>query len=77
MQEQVAATLQACVWLTDAIAQTRHLTDIYEAALEALHRGLGVSRSSILLFDPDGVMRFKASRGISDKYRRAVEGHTP
>ena len=77
MHEPVAATLQACLWLTDAIAQTRHLADIYEAALEALHRGLGVSRSSILLFDPDGVMRFKASRGISDSYRRAVEGHTP
>ena len=28
-------------------------------------------------FDPDGVMRFKASRGLSEAYRRAVEGHTP
>ena len=39
--------------------------------------GLGVDRASILLFDPDGVMRFKAYRGLSDDYRRAVEGHTP
>jgi PAS domain S-box-containing protein len=30
-----------------------------------------------LLFDPDGVMRFKAYRGLSDAYRCAVEGHTP
>jgi hypothetical protein len=34
-----------------------------------------VSRASILLFDPDGVMRFKASRGLSEAYRAAVEGH--
>ena len=27
--------------------------------------------------DPDGVMRFKASAGLSEDYRAAVEGHTP
>jgi PAS domain S-box-containing protein len=51
--------------------------EIYRAALDALAQGLGVSRSSILLFDADGVMRFKAYRGLSEAYRGAVEGHTP
>ena len=77
MQELAPANLRVCLWLTDAIAQTRSLGEIYDAALEALERGLGVSRAAILLFDPDGMMRFKASRGISERYRRAVEGHTP
>lgn len=38
---------------------------------------MGVTRASILLFDDDRVMRFKAWRGLSAEYRRAVEGHTP
>jgi PAS domain S-box-containing protein len=63
--------------LARAIGQTRTVDDIYTTALDALADALGVERSSILLFDPDGVMRFKASRGISERYRAAVEGHTP
>ena len=63
--------------MTRAISRSAQLLDIYEAALDALSEGLGVRRASILLFDPDGVMRFKAWRGLSDRYRAAVEGHTP
>src|SRR5262249_51744528 len=50
---------------------------MFEAALDALESGLNVEKSAILLFDADGVMRFKASRQLSESYRRAVEGHTP
>jgi PAS domain S-box-containing protein len=63
--------------LTQAISTSRSVEDIYAAALDALGAALGVARSSILLFDADGVMRFKAYRGLSDAYRQAVEGHTP
>lgn len=66
-----------CLSLTRAISYAGTLEEIYDATLDALAQGLGVSRASILLFDPDGVMRFKASRGLSATYRRAVEGHTP
>jgi PAS domain S-box-containing protein len=69
--------IAACLALTRAMSRTRTVEEIYEAALDALGQGLGVSRASILLFDPDGVMRFKAFRGLSEPYRRAVEGHTP
>ena len=69
--------LAVCAQLTQAIGRTESLDEIYEAALDALRDGLGVERASVLLFEPDGVMRFKAWRGLSDSYRRAVEGHTP
>jgi PAS domain S-box-containing protein len=73
----VAHRIQACLRLTRAISATRTVDAIYGAALDALSDGLNVARASILLFDPDGVMRFKAWRGLSDEYRRAVEGHSP
>jgi len=63
--------------LTQAIGTSQNLPDIYEAALDGIRAALHVSRASILLFDPDGVLRFKAWRGISSEYRAAVEGHTP
>jgi hypothetical protein len=34
-------------------------------------------RAAILLVDDDGVIRFKASRGLSEKYQAAVFGHSP
>ena len=40
-------------------------------------RALGCERASILLFDHSGVMKFVAWRGLSDRYRQAVEGHSP
>jgi len=49
----------------------------YEAAVDAVVTTVGADRASLLLYDPDEVMRFKAWRGLSDDYRRAVEGHTP
>jgi len=63
--------------LTRAIAASRTPDDIYNAALDCLRDCLAVDKSSILLFDPDGVMRFKAWHNLSDEYRAAVEGHTP
>lgn len=69
--------LSVCLNLTKAIGTTRTVEQIYSAALDALSAGLQVERASILLFDPDGVMRFKAYRGLSEAYRAAVEGHTP
>jgi len=72
-----AAPLSVCLQLTYAINRSDRLEDIFEAALDALESGLGVEKASVLLFDPDGVMRFKGWRNLSESYRRAVEGHTP
>jgi GAF domain-containing protein len=48
-----------------------------DAALTALYQALKAERSSILLLDSAGQMRFKAWRGLSDQYRKAVDGHSP
>jgi PAS domain S-box-containing protein len=63
--------------MADAINRAESLESIYAATLDGLQNAIGVQRASILLFDPDGVMRFKAWRGLSEGYRQAVEGHTP
>jgi PAS domain S-box-containing protein len=63
--------------LSQAINRSRTVEEIYATALDTLAHGLFVERSAILLFDPDGVMRFKASRGLSPAYQQVVEGHSP
>ena len=72
-----APPMAVCLTLTRAISQTRTVEEICDIALHALADGLGLARSSILLFDNNDVMRFAAWRGISADYRAAVEGHTP
>jgi signal transduction histidine kinase len=72
-----ASPLDVVVRLTTAVGTASTLPQIYDAALEGLRDAFGVERASIRLFDPDGVLRFKAWRGISDAYRAAVESHTP
>lgn len=48
---------------------------ISDAAMDMVSTMLDVDRCAILLFDSDGVMRFKAWRGLSASYRQALEGH--
>ncbi|HUE36685.1 MAG TPA: ATP-binding protein, partial [Candidatus Acidoferrum sp.] len=53
------------------------MNEICNAAIEAIVQCQNADRASILLCDAESVMRFKAWRGLSDGYRRAVEGHSP
>lgn len=62
---------------TDRLYRAVSRSDVFEAALDAITRGLRCDRASILLFDAGGVMRFVAWRGLSDGYRKAVDGHSP
>jgi PAS domain S-box-containing protein len=75
--EQRARELEDLYRLSEAVAKAARVEDVHEIALDALTSMPGTDRASILLFDADGVMRFKAWRGLSDAYRAAVEGHTP
>jgi PAS domain S-box-containing protein len=50
---------------------------VYDLALDSITRALGCDRAAILLFDTSGVLKFVASRGLSESYRHAVEGHSP
>ena len=63
--------------LAEAVNRAGALAELYDKALEAITSAVNADRASILLFDEDGVMRFKAWRRLSDEYRRAVEGHSP
>jgi PAS domain S-box-containing protein len=69
---------QAAIYhFTDRLFRAACPSDIYNAALDAICSSLGCNSASVLLFDDAGVMRFTAWRGLSDAYRRAVEGHSP
>jgi len=63
--------------LTDNVHHANTLEQVYVAALDAIAESLQSDRSSILLFDENDVMSFVASRGLSEKYQRAVTGHSP
>jgi PAS domain S-box-containing protein len=69
--------MRAVFTLSEAAGRAASLADIYTAALASLQDALGVERAAVLLFDPAGIMRFKAWVGLSDGYRTSVEGHTP
>jgi PAS domain S-box-containing protein len=77
MSTVAESQIALCLAMTQAISRTRTVEEIYDIALDALADGLGVVRASILLFDADGVMRFKAFRQLSESYRAAVDGHSP
>jgi PAS domain S-box-containing protein len=57
--------------------EAKTLNEIYAAALDAILTALPCDRASILLYDKEQTMRFVGWRGLSEKYRKAVEGHSP
>jgi signal transduction histidine kinase len=69
--------LDAVYRFADAVAGARALDDVLEAALDALLEATGADRASVLLADDEGVLRFRAWRGLSDAYRAFTEGRSP
>jgi PAS domain S-box-containing protein len=69
--------LDAVYRFADAVAGARALDEVLEAALDALLEATGADRASVLLGDDDDVLRFRAWRGLSDRYRAATEGRSP
>ena len=63
--------------LLAALSRANALEEVYAAAIASLLDATSAQRAAILTFDDDGVIRFKASRGLSLDYQRAVTGHTP
>ncbi len=63
--------------LLAALSRAGTLEDIYDVTLTTLLDATAADRAAILLLDSDGVMRFKASRGLSAEYQTAVTGHSP
>jgi PAS domain S-box-containing protein len=63
--------------LVATVNRVAALPEIYAAALDAVIRCQDADRAAILLYDDQGVMRFKIWQGLSGDYRQAVEGHPP
>lgn len=73
-----SARIQGALYrLVERRVQVETVHQIYDSALDAIFAALHCDRASILLFDKNDVMRFVAWRGLSDDYRKAVEGHSP
>ena len=63
--------------LVDQAASGGSLDAVYQTALKCVQDGLSVERASLLVFDSTRTMRFVAWSGLSEEYRRAVDGHSP
>jgi PAS domain S-box-containing protein len=70
-------SLKALYEFTNAVYHARTVEEIYASALDVITLTLQCERASILLFDEDGVMQFVAWRGLSDRYRMRLAGHSP
>lgn len=68
---------RAIAHLSESVSHAESLEHLYELALDTLQHTVNCDRASILLFDADGVIRFKATRGISDAYIKRFTGHSP
>lgn len=69
--------LQVVYQMTEAVSRAGVIEEIYKAALDGLIRALKADRAAVQLYDPDGVMHFKAWQYLSGDYREATEGHSP
>ena len=72
-----AARLPAVIRLCHDLAHATTLEQMFTSVVDALVVGTGVTRASVLTFDESGVMRFRAAHGLSDAYKRRVDGHSP
>jgi len=65
--------LQLLYELTQAVNRADEPDEIYRAAVEGLVRVVPADRASVMIFDADGVMRYRAWKGISDRHRATME----
>ena len=69
--------LECLYGMMGALNQAHELEDIYRIAIDALMTAADADRASILIYGADNRMHFRAWRGLSEEYRRAVDGHSP
>ena len=74
---QRAEVQSALFEFTDRQQYAASVSELHELAIDALLRAMRCQSAAILMFDRSGAMRFVASRGLSETYRRAVDGHSP
>lgn len=76
-RKEAEERLQVIHQLSEAVNRAEAVEQIYDLALSGLERVFHVGRASILLADPQGVMRYQAWRGISEHYREQTDGQSP
>src|SRR5258707_8585904 len=76
LRERVSE-VDAMYRVADAIARATTLEELLDEAVDTLLEATGADRAAVLLRDDAGVMRFRASRGLSDEYCAQTEGHSP
>jgi PAS domain S-box-containing protein len=69
--------LAAVHGMAEEIGRAGSLDELLDSALSGIAAAVGVERSAILLVDEQGVLRFRACRGVSAAFVAAVEGHSP
>jgi PAS domain S-box-containing protein len=69
--------LDAVYRFADVVAGGHELDQVLEVALDALLEATGADRAAVLLADEADVLRFRAWRGLSDRYREYTEGRSP
>ncbi|HEU4612824.1 MAG TPA: MEDS domain-containing protein, partial [Kofleriaceae bacterium] len=77
LEQRARGTTELLYEVAAAANQLDDVDAFFDVALHTVRRGSHADRAAILLFDETGVMRFVASRGLSEAYRRAVDGHSP
>jgi GAF domain-containing protein len=76
-QSSGAERFRTLYQLLAALSRAGTLEDIYDVTITTLLDATAADRAAILLLDDDGLMRFKASRGLSTEYQTAVTAHSP
>jgi PAS domain S-box-containing protein len=81
-QEAEFRRLSALYRFVESSSRAGAIEQVYEAALSGLLESSSADRAAILLLDEGGVLRFKASRGLSaeylsGEYQAALTGHSP
>ena len=73
---EVARQQKALFHFADQLQRAASVEDVYGAALDAIFAALPCDSAAVLLCDERGAMRFASWRGLSESYRKAVEGHS-
>ena len=71
--EELAANYR----LSNSINKANSLDEIFREAINSVQNTIRVDGTAILLFDPDGVMRFKATQDLTEEYKQVMEGQSP
>jgi PAS domain S-box-containing protein len=69
--------MDALYRVAEAVGRAATLDELLEEAIDALIAATAADRASVLLYDEDDVLRFRAWRGLSNAYRAATDGRSP